>query len=48
MLRSEEGISLGYTDTPYIYKVHIQAHNHTFIISVLDIKFEDTTAQSYL
>src|SRR5258706_10420387 len=40
MPRAEEGIFLGYTDTPSIYKVHILARSHTFIMSALDVKFE--------
>ena len=43
---AEEGIFLGYTNTLYIYKVYILAHNHIFIMSTLEIKFEDTTTQS--
>src|SRR5258706_5269619 len=46
MLRAEEGIFLGYTDTPSIYKVHILARSHTFIVSALDVKFESVTADS--
>ena len=46
MPRAKEGIFLGYTDTPCIYKVHILARSHTFIISTLDIMFEDTSATS--
>ena len=46
MPQAEEGIYLAYTDTSCIYKVHIPACNHTFIISTLDIKFKDTAAQS--
>src|SRR5258705_12033344 len=46
MPRAEEGIFLGYTDTPSIYKVHILARSHTFIVSVLDVKFESVTADS--
>ena len=44
MPRAEEGIFLGYTDTPSIYKVHIPAHSYTFIVSALDVKFESGTA----
>ena len=44
--RAEEGIFLGYTDTPSIYKVHILARSHTFIVSALDVKFESVTADS--
>src|SRR5258706_12764184 len=46
MPRAEEGIFLGYTDTPNIYKVHILARSHTFIVSALDVKFESVTADS--
>src|SRR5258705_268540 len=46
MPRAEEGIFLGYTDTPTIYKVHILARSHTFIVSALDVKFESITADS--
>ena len=46
MLRAQEGIFLGYTDTPYIYKVHISACSHTFTVFALDVKFEDTAIQS--
>src|SRR5258705_5311239 len=46
MPRAEEGIFLGYTDTPNIYKVHILARSHTFIVSALDVKFEFVTADS--
>src|SRR5258705_5116076 len=46
LLRAEEGIFLGYTDTPSIYKVHILARSHTFIVSALDVKFESVTADS--
>src|SRR5258705_333055 len=46
MPRAEEGIFLGYTDTPSIYKVHILARSHTFIVSALDVKFESITADS--
>ena len=46
MPRADEGILVGYTDTLRIYKVHIPTHNHTFIISALDITFEDTSATS--
>src|SRR5258706_12269267 len=45
--RAEEGIFLGYTDTPSIYKVHILARSHTFIVSALDVKFESVTADSH-
>src|SRR5258706_1180837 len=45
--RAEEGIFLGYTDTPSIYKVHILARSHTFILSALDVKFESVTADSH-
>ena len=38
----EEEIFLEYTDTCSIYKVHIPTHSHTFIITTLNIKFEDT------
>src|SRR5258705_9729911 len=44
--RAEEGIFLGYTDTPSIYKVHILARSHTFIVSALDVKFESVTTDS--
>src|SRR5258706_4883350 len=44
--QAEEGIFLGYTDTPSIYKVHILARSHTFIVSALDVKFESITADS--
>ena len=37
---------VGYTDTPSIYKVHIPARSHTFIVSALDVKFEDTLAMA--
>src|SRR5258705_7500077 len=47
MPRAEEGIFLGYTDTPSIYKVHIIARSHTFIMSTLDVKFESVTADSH-
>ena len=43
MPRAEEGIFLGYTDTSSIYKVHIPAHSHTFMVSTLDVKFKDTS-----
>src|SRR5258706_3083355 len=46
MPQAEEGIFLGYTDTPSIYKVHILARSHTFIMSALDVKFESITADS--
>src|SRR5258706_12270259 len=46
MPRAEEGIFLGYTDTPSVYKVHILARSHTFIVSALDVKFESVTADS--
>src|SRR5258706_9219532 len=46
MPRAEEGIFLGYTDTPSIYKVHILAPYHTFSVSALDVKFESVTADS--
>src|SRR5258706_1894519 len=46
MPQAEEGIFLGYTDTPNIYKVHILARSHTFIVSALDVKFESVTADS--
>src|SRR5258705_2965618 len=46
LLRAEEGIFLGYTDTPSIYKFHILARSHTFIVSALDVKFESVTANS--
>src|SRR5258705_9832809 len=46
MPRAEEGIFLGYTDTPSIYKVYILARSHTFIVSALDVKFESVTADS--
>src|SRR5258706_3314807 len=48
MPRAEEGIFLGYTNTPSIYKVHILARSHTFIMSVLNVKFESVTADSHL
>src|SRR5258707_13848123 len=44
--QAEEGIFLGYTDTPSIYKVHILARSYTFIMSALDVKFESVTADS--
>ena len=44
MPRAEEGIFVGYTDTSSIYKVHIPACSHTFIVSALDVKFEDASA----
>src|SRR5258705_4396983 len=47
MPRAEEGIFLGYTDTPSIYKAHILARSHTFIVSALDVKFESVTADSH-
>src|SRR5258705_12733475 len=47
MPRAEEGIFLGYTDTPNIYKVHILARSHSFIVSALDVKFESVTADSH-
>src|SRR5258707_1156289 len=37
MPRAEEGIFLGYTDTPSIYKAHILARSHTFIVSEIDV-----------
>ena len=43
MPRAKEGIFVGYTDTPSIYKIHIPARSHTFIVSALDVKFEDTS-----
>ena len=46
MPRAKEGIFLRYTNTSCIYKVHIPARSHTFAMSVLDVKFEDTTTQS--
>ena len=46
MPRAEEGIFVGYTDTSSIYKVHIPAHSHTFIVSALDVKFESMIADS--
>src|SRR5258705_7988406 len=46
MPRAEEGIFLGYTDTPSIYKIHILARSHTFIVSALDVKFESVPADS--
>ena len=42
--QAEEGILVGYTDTSSIYKVHIPARSHTFIVSALDITFENTSA----
>ena len=48
MPRAEEGIFLGYTDTPCIYKVHILARSYTFIMSTLDVKFESETGNSCL
>src|SRR5258706_11290722 len=45
--QAEEGIFLGYTDTSSIYKVHILAHSHTFIVSTFDVKFESITADSH-
>src|SRR5258705_9022084 len=45
--QAEEGIFLGYTNTPSIYKVHILACSHTFIVSALDVKFESITADSH-
>ena len=47
MPQAEEGIFLGYTNTLCIYKVHILAHSHTFIVSTLDAKFEFVTADSH-
>ena len=44
--RAEKGIFVGYTDTSSIYKVHIPAHSHTFIVSALDVKFEDASAMA--
>ena len=46
MPRAKEGIFVGYTDTPSIYKVHIPARSHTFIASTLDVKFESLSADS--
>src|SRR5258706_9899112 len=46
MPRAEEGIFLGYTETPSIYKVHILARSHTFIVSALDVKIESVIAES--
>ena len=46
MPRAKEEIFVGYTDTPSIYKVHIPAHSHTFIVSTLNVKFESVTADS--
>ena len=43
ILRAEEGIFLGYTNTPCIYKVYILACCHTFIVSALDIKCKDAS-----
>ena len=48
MPRANERIFLGYTDSPSIYKVHILAHSHTFIMSTLDVKFESTIVDSHL
>ena len=44
MPQAEEGIFVGYTGTSSIYKVHIPACSHTFIVSALDVKFEDASA----
>ena len=46
MPRAEEGVFVGYTDTSSIYKVHIPARSHTFIVFALDVKFEDASATS--
>ena len=46
MPQAEKGIFVGYTDTPSIYKVHIPARSHTFIIFALDVKFESMIAYS--
>ena len=46
MPRAEDGIFVGDTDTPSIYKVHIPACSHIFIMSTLDVKFESMTADS--
>ena len=46
MPQTEKGIFFGYTDTSCIYKVHILAHSHTFIVSALDVKFEDSSAMA--
>ena len=43
MRRAEEGIFVGYTDTISIYKVHISARSYTFIVSALNVKFEDAS-----
>ena len=43
---TKEGIFLGYPNTLCIYKVHILAYNHTFIMSALDIKFKSITPDS--
>ena len=39
---AEKGLFFGYTDTLLIYKVHILAHQYTFTISALDIKFHQS------
>ena len=46
MPQAEEGILVGYTDTPSIYKVHILACSHTFIVFARNFMFEDTSAMS--
>ena len=46
MPQAEKRIFVGYTDTSSIYKVHIPARSHTFIVSALDVKFESMTADS--
>ena len=46
MPQAEEGILVVYTDTPSIYKVHIPARSNTFIVSTLNVMFEDTSAIS--
>ena len=46
MPRAEEGILVAYTDTSSIYKVHILARSHTFIVSAPDVTFEDTLTTS--
>ena len=46
MPRAEKGVFVGYTDTSSIYKVHIPARSYTFIVSALDVKFEDASAMA--
>ena len=40
--RAEQGLFLRYTESFKIYKVHIPARRHTFMISALDVKFHKT------